>query len=201
MMRTEAKGAQVRFRILLTLVVLLAGSCSDDAADETTTTTATTTTTLAPSIGPPWGLDAIAMPDTAGAVELWFGALPEEISGAQRTLMAGRVAGGIEAEYLQPAGVLGSVRATPMEGVNSASGGDFSPIDWLGMMSSDVDIEDSDLDPEADFAWFAGRTEADGAPAYIVAWGVPDAGWYFDIVSGTADGREALAAAFIEAAG
>mgnify|MGYP001813001583 CR=1 FL=1 len=189
----------MRLCVLLVLVVLLAGSCSDDAVDDTTTTSAAATT--APVADPPWGLDGIAMPDTTGAVELWFGALPEEISGAQRTLMRGRVEGGIGAEYLQAAGALGTIRATPMEGVNAASGGDFSPYDWLGMMSSDVDIEDSDLDPETDVAWFAGRTEADGVLVFILVWGVPDGGWYFDIVSGTPDGREALVTAFIAAAG
>jgi hypothetical protein len=203
----------MRIRILTFVFVVLAAACGgDDLADggvpdvpTTTSTTATTTTgTGAPVEAdlstPPWGLEGIALPDSADGVAAALAALPAELVGRARADAPGRFEGALRVEYGSgDGGEPLALQATPLAGIAAALGTEVTAPEWFETMTSDIDIEIGSPDADAGLMWVAASTQADDETVSLAIWCLSDGSWYFDAVGPTPEARATLVAAFVAA--
>ena len=192
--------------ITLTAVALAfaAVACSDEpavtAASTGATASASTGQTGSPSSEPPWRLDAIDMPDDARAVDATFGAFPEELEGVQRAdVSATEVSYGDGSTFVRAI----DLAQSQAEGFPSTVPGYLDLLESSG----EVQVEDKELNPNAGFVYLVSTSTAQDSPdaeartTFDAAWGASGGAWLFVASASSAQEREALAAAFFDAAG
>ena len=180
-----------RLPVLCLCLALLAGSCGGDASTDE----------------PPWGLDAIDMPDTVEEVQAAISALPGEIDGLSRS--GGGILGGSAGVMYGESGIFWIVQVQPTEQIEMLGmPGVNTPTDWLESVGSgksvDRSIEERAL--TGGLLWVASSSEWETAPgqmgtAYLLDWAQPGGDFAFFIQAGSEAGRIALVEAFITAAG
>lgn len=174
--------------VVLCTVALVAVSCGSDDPSVPSAT------------GPPWGLDGVDLPDDPGTVEGVLAAFPEELGGLERS--------GVSATQVSYGDGSTFVRAIDLAAAE-AEGFPGTAPDYLELLagSGEVEIEAQDTSPDAAFVYLVSSNSVQDAPdaeprtTYDAAWGSADGGWLFVASAGSPQEREALAEAFVDAAG
>jgi hypothetical protein len=198
MLGTRGAGGNMRhIQVFLCLLVLVATACGDNES----------------SAGPPWGLDAIEMPDSEAGVLAVFAAFPDEIDGFSRwtTDVASAHYGGLGPDRVAidpyALGFIGSASLEQVARLMKQPDTDWTTIEWLTWVASPASplppVEASDLDPTRKLVWVA--TQESGPPAerdtFMAHWARPDGSWVFSLQANTEAGRRRLDEPFVMAAG
>src|SRR5262245_3635391 len=182
---------------MLAAAVALGGvSCSSDEPDPAATGA---TPTGSPSSEPPWGLNTVDMPDDAGAVEATLGALPDELDGVQRAdVSATEVSYGDGSTFVRAI----DLAAAQAEGFPATVPGYLDLLEASG----EVEVEEKELNPNAGFVYLVSMNtvqdspDADPRTTFDAAWGASGGAWLFVASASSAEERQALASAFLDAA-
>jgi hypothetical protein len=152
-----------------------------------------------PATDPPWGLDAIDLPNDPGAVEGVLAALPQGLDGLPRSdVSPTQVSYGDGSTFVRAI----DLAEAEAEGFPGTAAG------YLDLLagSGEVEVENEVTSADADFVYLVSTNSVQDAPdaeprtTYDAAWGTADGGWLFVSSAGSAEEREALAAAFVAAA-
>ena len=186
---------------LLLALAIAATACSSDeptpVADVPPTGSAGQTGT--PSSEPPWGLNTIAMPDDAQAVQATLEAFPKTLVGLQRgEVTATEVSYGDGSTF---------VRAIDLAQAASEGFPSTAPA-YLGLLASsgEVEVQEKETNPNAGFVYLVSTNTAQDSPdaeartTFDAAWGAAGGAWLFVSSATSAELREALANAFLDAA-
>ena len=155
---------------------------------------------------PPWGLDAIDMPDSVEEVQAAISAFPDEIDGRIRS--GGAVLGGSAGVMYGEEGIFWIVQVQPTEQIEMLGmPGVSTPTDWLEFVGSGRAggaLEERAL--SGSLLWVTRTEEWETAPgqmgtAYVLDWAQSGGDFAFFIQAGSEAGRRALVDAFITAAG
>ena len=197
---------RVRPGLALTVFVLAIGlgavACSSDHSNPSVTgVTASGSSGPAgsPSPEPPWGLNTIDMPDDAQAVQTTFEAFPEELGDLSQADVSPT-----EVSYDDGSTF---VRAIDLEQAKAEGFPATAPA-YLGLLASsgEVEVQEKETNPNAGFVYLVStNTAQDSAGAdprttFDAAWGAPGGAWLFVASATSAEEREALANAFVDAA-
>ena len=155
---------------------------------------------------PPWGLEAIDMPDSVEEVQATIAAFPEEIDGRIRS--GGAVMGGSAGIMYGEQGIFWIVQIQPTDQIEMLGiPGVNTPTDWVknvGSGWSGGTLEERAL--TGSLLWVTRTDEWETAPgqmgtAYTLDWAEAGGDFTFFIQAGSEAGRRALVDAFITAAG
>lgn len=137
------------------------------------------------------GLSSVPLPGTEAEIGALLEALPTTISGFSRT-----VESGLAVRY----GTFTSIVAIPFP----VEGGADSLADDLARFEAEPGavVEASQLDPAAPVLWLTGSFPDPGGAGqvHLAVWGAPDGDWAFNVSAATAQMRDAVVRAFVEAA-
>jgi len=184
------------FTLFVPSIGLGAIGCSSD--DEGPSATAPTTSTGQHSSDPPWGLNTIDMPDDAQSVRATFEAFPEELRGVRRAdVSPNEVSYGDGSTF---------VRAIDLAQAQAEGFPSTAPA-YLGLLASsgEVDVEAKETNPNAGFVYLVSMNTAQDSPdaeprdTFDAAWGAAGGAWLFVATASSAEQREALANAFLNA--
>ena len=192
---------RVRYAAAAAVVVLAIGgaACSSDEPTPSATGTIPTGSTAQPSSEPPWGLDTIDMPDDAQGVLVTMQAFPETLDGLDRAEVT-------TTEVYYGAGKT-FVRAIDLTQAHSEGFPSNVPA-YLDLLadSGEVQVEDKETNPNAGFVYLVSTNTAQDSPdaeprtTFDAAWGAAGGEWLFVASATSAEQREALANAFLNAA-
>ena len=192
---------RVRYASAAILVVLMlaADACSSDDPAVTGPSTTGPGQTGSPSSEPPWGLNTIAMPDDAQAVQATLEAFPQELRDlAQADVSPTEVSYGDGSTF---------VRAIDLAQAQAEGFPPTAPA-YLGLLASsgEVQVEEKETNPNAGFVYLVNTNTAQDSPdadprtTFDAAWGASGGAWLFVVSAASAKDREALANAFLDAA-
>lgn len=189
---------RVRSAATALILVLALGAATCQSDEPATSPSGPTAHTGSPPSKPPWGLDTLAMPDDAQAVEDTLEALPERLDGLDRgAVMATEVLYGDGSTF---------VRAIELEQAQAEGFPSTAPA-YLGLLASsgEVVVEEKETNPNAGFVYLVSMNTAQDSPdaepreTFDAAWGAAGGQWLFVASATSAEKREALANAFLEA--
>jgi hypothetical protein len=195
---------RVRSPIVFLLVVLALGASACSSGEPTSSATGSGPTgssgkTGTPSSEPPWGLNTIDMPDDAQAVQATLEAFPKALDGLKRDeVTATEVFYGDGSTF---------VRAIDLSQA-AAQGFPSTAPAYLGLLASsgEVEVEEKETNPNAGFVYLVSTNTAQDSPdaeprkTFDAAWGASGGAWLFVASATSAEQREALAHAFLDAA-
>jgi hypothetical protein len=153
-----------------------------------------------PATDPPWGVDAIDLPDDPTAVEDVLAAFPGELEGLERSdVSPTQVSYGDGSTF---------VRAIDLAEAE-AEGFPGTAAEYLDLLagSGEVEVEADVTSADAGFVYLVSTNSVQDAPdaeprtTYDAAWGAADGGWLFASSAGSPEERAALATAFVAAVG
>jgi hypothetical protein len=153
-----------------------------------------------PATDPPWGLDAIDLPDDPAAVEVVLAAFPQELDGLERSdVSPTRVSFGDGSTFLRAI----DLAEAQVEGFPGTAAG------YLDLLagSGEVEVETEVTSADADLVYLVSTNSVQDAPdaeprtTYDAAWGATDGGWLFVSSAASPEERDALAGAFVAAVG
>jgi hypothetical protein len=190
---------RIRRALVSTLFVPAIGLGAVGCSSDDEQPSATTKSTGAPSSEPPWGLNTIDMPDDAQSVQATFEAFPEEIGGVRRA--------GVSPNEVSYGDGSTFVRAIDLAQAQAEGFPSTAPA-YLGLLASsgEVVVEEKETNPNAGFVYLVSMNTAQDSPdaepreTFDAAWGAAGGGWLFVASANSAEEREALANAFLEAA-
>ena len=186
---------------LLFLAIAGTACSSDEPTPSATgvTPTGSSGQTGTPSSEPPWGLNTIDMPDDAQSVQATLEAFPKTLYGLHRgEVTATEVPYGDGSAY---------VRAIDLAQAASEGFPSTAPA-YLGLLASsgEVEVEEKETNPNAGFVYLVSTNTAQDSPdaeartTFDAAWGAAGGAWLFVASATSAEQREALANAFLDAA-
>lgn len=181
------------------LLVLAIGGTACSSDEPQTPPSGPTVQTGSPSSEPPWGLDTAPMPDDAQAVQATFEAFPKTLDGLDRAeVTATEVFYGDGSTF---------VRAIDLAQAQAEGFPSTAPA-YLGLLASsgEIEVQAKETNPNAGFVYLVSTNTAQDSPdaepreTFDAAWGAAGGGWLFVASATTAEEREALAGAFLDAA-
>ncbi len=156
------------------------------------------------SEAPPWGLETVALAESAEAVRAVVAALPESVADRSR-MSRGSEYGWIYVADGEADTFVGAVPRENVEGFEPS----MTAAGYLerlarsfeadGFEGAEVEIEARSLDPEKPLVFLVWRSTLDGGPWYAAFWAAPEGRWLFSVSADSPELREALVAAFVEA--
>lgn len=175
-------------------VALLATACGASHSENETTTSDPGIETL--SAEPPWGLAAIALPDTAEAIGDVLDAMPAEVDGVQAEMRDGQTVmyGADERSF--------GINVLPLSDFQEFSGiPDMNTTDVLAQLVESGELESveyQDLDSDG-LVLLAATGMGNGVLQYTALWAGPEGEWLFTVVANTSEVEAELVHAFIGA--
>jgi len=184
-----------RLAILFVFLLVISACGDDDGA------------AVSQSDVPPWGLTEVDMPDTQEDIEALFAALPCEIAGLPRADMSqGRGGPAVHYGAEEEQGLV--LDAFSVEQAAAAGGREaITPLEFLSAIASEMgELEGSSLDPSGPLVWVAAGGTAETGPGvvetdYLAVWGEPEGAWVFQVTASSAEARNSLIHAFVDAIG
>jgi len=139
------------------------------------------------------------MPDDAQAVQATLEAFPETLDGRDRAEVT-------ETEVFYGDGST-FVRAIDLAQAQAEGFPSTAPA-YLGLLASsgEIEVQEKETNPNAGFVYLVSTNKAQDSPdaepreTFDAAWGAAGGGWLFVASATTAEEREALAGAFLDAA-
>lgn len=171
--------------------------CEGSSGPTESTTRQADTGSEADTSEPPWGLDVIDLPDTAGEIMATLDAMPAEIEGVQAEMRDSQTV--IYGHDLSSFGinVLGLSDLQEFSGNPNLTTADFLSV--LAESGELETIEYQDIDDEG-VAVLAATSRGNGILQYTASWTDPGGEWLFSLTANSPEARTQLAQEYIAAA-
>lgn len=144
------------------------------------------------SDGPPWGLDAIGLPDDVASVEAVFATMPDHVAGLDRVEARPNMA-----DYEGDALVTVMRLGTPTEDMTATTALEELRLLSQAAKAGEIEMEVEEL--EGALVYIVFNTLGNGRHVYLASWGAPDSEFVFGVKAASPDERTALVQAFVEA--